>query len=82
MRRLFFLIILIACALPIPADAIPAGLKYGWRAHDDSDMSVRVEWYRQTGSVPGGQEIGNQVGWDNYPDLNALNVQFSYRFKR
>jgi hypothetical protein len=45
-------------------------------------MSVRVEFYQQSGSVPNGQIIGNQAGRDNYPDLNALIVQFSYRFKK
>ncbi len=61
-------------------DAITAGLKYGWKTRNDNDMSVRVELYRQTGSVPAGQVIGNQAARDNYPDLNAMIVQFSYRF--
>jgi hypothetical protein len=61
-------------------DAITAGVKYGWKTRNDHDMSVRAELYRQTGSVPGGQIIGNQAERDNYPDLNALIVQFSYRF--
>jgi hypothetical protein len=45
-------------------------------------MSLRVEWYTQSGTVPAGQLIGNQAGRDNYPDLNALIVQFSYRFSQ
>jgi hypothetical protein len=45
-------------------------------------MSVRVELYQQSGSIPGDQIIGNQAGSNNYPDLNALIVQFSYRFKK
>lgn len=61
-------------------DAITAGLKYGWKTRSDNDMSVRMEWYRQTGTVPAGQIIGNQAARDNYPDLNAVIVQFSYRF--
>ena len=61
-------------------DAITAGLKYGWKTRNDNDMSVRVEWYQQSGSIPAGQIIGNQAGRDNYPDLNAIIVQFSYRF--
>jgi len=61
-------------------DAITAGLKYGWRTRNDNEMSVRVEAYRQTGSVPAGQIIGNQAGRDNYPDLNAIIVQVGYRF--
>jgi len=61
-------------------DGITAGLKYGWRTGAGNDMSVRVEWYRQSGTVPGSQIIGNQANRDNYPDLNALIVQFGYRF--
>jgi len=41
-----------------------------------------VEWYQQSGSVPANLIIGNQAGRNNYPDLNALIVQFSYRFSR
>ena len=61
-------------------DAITAGVKWGWKTRNDNDMSIRVEWYTQSGDVPGGQLIGNQATRDNYPDLNALIVQFSYRF--
>lgn len=61
-------------------DAITAGLKFGWRTHNGNEMSVRAEVYRQTGSVPAGQLIGNQAGRDNYPDLNAIIVQVGYRF--
>ena len=63
-------------------DAITAGVKYGWKTRNQNDMSVRVELYQQSGSIPDGQIIGNQAGRDNYPDLNALIVQFSYRFKK
>ena len=63
-------------------DGITAGLKYGWKTRNDNDMSLRVEWYQQSGTVPVEQLIGNQAGRDNYPDLNALIVQFSYRFSR
>ena len=63
-------------------DAITAGLKYGWKTRNGNDMSLRVEWYTQSGTVRAGQLIGNQAGRDNYPDLNALIVQFSYRFSQ
>jgi hypothetical protein len=63
-------------------DAITAGLKYGWKTRNDHDMSIRLEWYTQSGDVPADQLIGNQVLRDNYPDLNAVIVQFSYRFSR
>ena len=61
-------------------DAITLGVKYGWKTRNDNDMSVRAELYQQTGTIPSGQIIGNQAGRDNYPDLNAVIVQFSYRF--
>ncbi len=63
-------------------DAMTAGLKFGWKTSDNNDMSVRVELYQQSGSIPGGQIIGNQAARNNYPDLNAIIAQFSYRFKR
>ena len=63
-------------------DAITAGLKYGWTTRGGNEMSVRAELYRQTGSIPGGLLIGNQVGRDTYPDLDAIILQFSYRFSR
>ena len=61
-------------------DAITAGLKYGWTTRNGNEMSVRLEWYRQTGTIPADQIIGNQANRDNYPDLNAVIAQFSYRF--
>jgi hypothetical protein len=61
-------------------DAITAGVKYGWKTRNDNEMSVRVEWYGQSGTVPASQIIGNQAARDNYPDLNAIIVQFAYRF--
>jgi hypothetical protein len=63
-------------------DGITVGLKYGWKTRNDHDMSVRVEWYTQSGDVPDALLIGNQRSRDNFPDLNALIVQFSYRFSR
>ena len=63
-------------------DAITAGLKYGWTTRGGNEMSVRAELYRQTGSIPGGLLIGNQVGRETYPDLDAIILQFSYRFSR
>ena len=61
-------------------DGVTVGLKYGWKTRNDNDMAVRVEWYTQSGEIPSGQLIGNQAGRDNFPDLNALIVQFSYQF--
>jgi hypothetical protein len=61
-------------------DSTTVGLKYGWKTRNDKEMSVRLEWYMQSGTVPANQIIGNQAGRDNYPDLNAVIAQFSYRF--
>ena len=63
-------------------DAVTAGLKYGWTTRGGNDMSIRAELYRQTGSIPGDLLIGNQVGRETYPDLDAIILQFSYRFSR
>jgi len=63
-------------------DAITAGLKFGWKTGGGNDMSVRLELYKQSGSIPSGQLIGNQLSRDNYPDLNAVILQYSYRFGR
>jgi len=61
-------------------DAITAGLKFGWKTGGGNDMSARLEFYRQTSNVSSGQLIGNQVGRDNVPDLNAIIFQFGYKF--
>jgi hypothetical protein len=61
-------------------DAITVGLKYGWQTKGGNDMSVRLELYQQRGSIPSDRLIGNQVGLVDYPDLDAIIVQYSYRF--
>lgn len=63
-------------------DAITAGLKYGWQLQNGNDMSFRLEVYQQRGSIPANRLIGNQIGAVEYPDLNAIIVQFSYGFGR
>lgn len=61
-------------------DAITAGLKYGWKTGGGNDMNVRLEFYRQSSNVSPSELIGNQVGRDNTPDLNAIIFQFGYKF--
>jgi hypothetical protein len=61
-------------------DAITAGIKYGWRTDSGHDISLRLEYYRQDGEVPGNQLIGNQLQRDMYPGLDAIIFNFSYRF--
>jgi hypothetical protein len=61
-------------------DAITVGLKYGWTTKNNNEMSARLEFYQQSGSIPADKLFGNQVGLVEYPDLNAIIFQFSYRF--
>jgi len=61
-------------------DAITAGVKYGWETESGSDFSVRLEYYMQDGDVPRDQLIGNQLQRDLYPGLDAIILNFSYRF--
>ena len=63
-------------------DAITAGLKVGWKTSNGNDMSVRLELYQQRGSIPAEKQFGNQVGLVQYPDMDAIIAQFSYRFGR
>lgn len=62
-------------------DAITAGLKYGHTTLGGNEWSVRAEYYMQSGSVPAEQIIGNQRRREQYPDLNAVIVQFGYKFR-
>lgn len=61
-------------------DALTVGVKFGWKTRNDNQMNARLEWYGQSGTVPGNQIIGNQAGRNNYPDLNAIIFQVGYRF--
>ena len=61
-------------------NAITLGVKYGWQTLAGNDMAVRLEWYRQTGKIPKDQLIGDQLLINNYPDLNAVILQFSSKF--
>ena len=61
-------------------DATTIGLKYGWKTGNGNDVSMRLELYQQSGNIPTDSLIGNQLARDNYPDLNAIILQFSYRF--
>ena len=63
-------------------DAMTAGLKYGWKTGGGNDLNVRLELYRQSGNVSSDDLIGNQIGRDNYPDLNAIIFQVGYKFGR
>jgi len=61
-------------------DALTAGLKFGHRTSGGSEWSARLEYYQQSGEVPGNQIIGNQSRREQYPDLDAVIVRFNYSF--
>jgi Protein of unknown function (DUF3570) len=63
-------------------DAITAGIKYGWETENGNEMSVRLEVYQQRGSIPAAKQFGTQSAALQYPDLNAVIAQYSFRFGR
>jgi hypothetical protein len=62
-------------------DATTLGIKFGHRTVSGGEWSARLEYYQQSGDIPSEQIIGNQSAREQYPDLNAVIVQFGYRFK-
>jgi hypothetical protein len=62
-------------------DSMTFGVKFGHRTPGGNEWNARLEFYRQTGSVPTDQLIGSQVGNAQLPDFNAVIVQVGYRFK-
>jgi hypothetical protein len=63
-----------------PFDAWTAGLKYGFRTASGHELGVRLEYYRQDGSVPAGSLIGNQDRDALSPELDAVILNASYGF--
>lgn len=61
-------------------DAVTLGVKFGHRTATGNEWSTRLEYYQQSGDVPGNQIIGRQAAREQYPDLSAVIVQFGYRF--
>jgi hypothetical protein len=61
-------------------DAVTVGLKFGQRTASGNEWSTRLQYYQQTGTVPREQLVGRQFEREQYPDLSAVIVQFSYRF--
>ena len=62
-------------------DAVTAGVKFGGTTSRGGEWSARLEYYMQSGDVPSDQIIGNQARREQYPDLNAVIVQFGYKFR-
>ncbi|MFQ5548997.1 MAG: DUF3570 domain-containing protein [Woeseia sp.] len=63
-------------------DAVTVGVRYGWTTENGHDFSLRLEYYSQNGNVPPDQLIGNQLQRDLYPGLDAVILNFGYRFGR
>ena len=61
-------------------DAFTVGAKVGGKRASGNEWSVRLEYYSQQGSIAGDQIIGNQANRIQYPDLDAIIAQFSYKF--
>jgi hypothetical protein len=59
--------------------ALTFGLKYGVKLDDDREFSVRIEEYRQT-SDNRQRAPGVLQGFDLYPGINAIFLQFGWRF--
>jgi len=62
-------------------DAITVGVKFGWTTPSSNEWSARLAYYSQTGNVDGSQLIGSQNDFKQYPDMDAVIVQFGYRFR-
>ena len=53
------------------------GLKYGYRFNSNRELSMKLEWYNQSGDADlRGVPISDNV----FPDLDAVIFQISYRF--
>jgi hypothetical protein len=42
---------------------------------------VRLEYYQQTADPSAGSAVGDLAGFELVPDLNAVIVQFGYKFR-
>jgi hypothetical protein len=61
------------------SEAFTAGVKYGHRTAR-GEWSVRLEYYQQTAEPSVGSVVGDLANHDLIPDLNAVIVQFGYKF--
>ena len=53
-------------------------MKYGMKLKSGSEMSARLEWYNQSGDS---DLIGVAQRTNVFPDLDAVILQLSYRFR-
>ena len=59
--------------------AYTIGLKYGRRLSGGRDLTLRVEYYLQTGDGPA-DPIGDLANYDLFPDVDAIFCQVGYSF--
>lgn len=62
------------------SEAFTAGVKYGHRT-ERGEWSIRLEYYQQTAEPSPGSAVGDLANHDLIPDLNAVIVQFGYKFR-
>ncbi|PCK07305.1 MAG: hypothetical protein COA42_15040 [Alteromonadaceae bacterium] len=56
------------------------GLKYGKKINNGREYGVRLEYYNQTPQDIGIEAPGQLAAQDLYPSINAVIVQFSYKY--
>ncbi|MES9990391.1 MAG: DUF3570 domain-containing protein [Candidatus Thiodiazotropha sp.] len=59
---------------------ITVGLKYGLKLANQREMSLRMEYYLQSGENKDGSAPGILSEMDLFPDVEAIILQFSYNF--
>ncbi len=60
--------------------ATTIGVKLGFLTSDGKQSSVRLEYYQQTGNSSPSDAVGDQLTQDLYPDVDAVILQYNYRF--
>ena len=61
-------------------DGTTLGLKVARMTGVGTEYSVRLEYYQQSGTSPPGASFGALDQFDLFPSVDALIVQFGYRF--
>lgn len=62
-------------------DATTLGVKYGYLFANGNELSLRAEYYLQSGDSHPADAIGVQKNQDLYPDVDAYILQASYSFR-
>ncbi|MCU7917009.1 MAG: DUF3570 domain-containing protein [Candidatus Thiodiazotropha sp. (ex Epidulcina cf. delphinae)] len=59
---------------------ITLGLKYGFKLANEQELSMRLEYYLQSGDSPDGNAPGILSDMELFPDVEAIILQFNYAF--